>query len=172
MLNKNATLTLYDVTFSNPRILKDNVVITIPFIFENGTLSFNVSSFSEYRIEETPTTPPSSGSSGGGGGGSSGGSGGGSSSNKKINQTLNKSTSVVINNSLGDYTNLTNTNSEIPSNATISNPSRITGAITGVYNKVVSKWFYFILVIIVGMLVFFIIRRRIKSSPRIRYYSE
>jgi len=181
MLNKSATLTFENIAFSNPRILKDNVVISIPFIFENGTLSFNVSGFSEYKIEETPTTPSSSGGSGGGSGGGgsggdgSGGSGGGGGSSLKkkivINQTVMKSTNIVTNNI--EFTNLTdNTDSELPKKDTPSNPSSITGSITGIYNKVVSKWFYFILVIIVGMLVFFIIRRKIKSSQRIRYYSE
>jgi sporulation protein YlmC with PRC-barrel domain len=72
-LNKSARLYLYNLTFTTPRILKDGEVcpesICKQESYLNGTLIFNVSSFSVYSAEETPTTitqPPS----GGGGGGS------------------------------------------------------------------------------------------------------
>ncbi|MDD5331323.1 MAG: hypothetical protein PHE43_00685 [Candidatus Nanoarchaeia archaeon] len=75
-LNKPATLQLEDLNFTNPRILKDGVVCSDCVIeeYSNGTLVFNVTSFSEYTVEETPVeTPstPSTGSPGGGGGGGS-----------------------------------------------------------------------------------------------------
>lgn len=71
-LNKPATLTLYNLGFSNPRILKDNVVCSdcIKESYSSGNLRFNVSSFSVYSSEETPiaSVQVSSGGSGGGGG--------------------------------------------------------------------------------------------------------
>ena len=99
--NTSAVLTLYNLTFSNPRILRDgNVcnVSTTPFCsvvnYSSGTLVFNVSGFSTYVSEESPTCSDGiqnqgeagvdcggpcsacavSNSPGGGGGGSSGGS--------------------------------------------------------------------------------------------------
>ena len=72
--NKSATLYLYGLTFSNPRILKDGVVCSSPNCVENsyagGILSFNVTGFTVYSSEETPGTPEKETS---GGGGSSGG---------------------------------------------------------------------------------------------------
>jgi hypothetical protein len=72
--NKSATLWLYNLTFTTPRILKDGVVcpstICVQESYSGGTLKFNVTGFSVYSSEETPVaeptpTPPS----GGGGGG-------------------------------------------------------------------------------------------------------
>ncbi|MBI5871925.1 S8 family serine peptidase, partial [archaeon] len=102
-LNASAILTLNNLTFNNPRIMKDNEVCLNCSIlqYDNAhTLIFNIASFSSYYAEDycgngfiedgedCNTCPsdagacPSSGggSSGGGGGGSSGG-GGGSSGN-------------------------------------------------------------------------------------------
>jgi hypothetical protein len=70
-MNKSATLYLYGLTFTDPRILKDGVVcpstICTEINYSSGTLIFNVTEFSTYSAEETPgeTSP-----SGGGGGGS------------------------------------------------------------------------------------------------------
>ncbi|MCK5043651.1 hypothetical protein KAR52_01450, partial [Candidatus Pacearchaeota archaeon] len=57
--NTNATLYLYNLTFSTPRILKDNVVcpssICTQQSYSGGTLIFNVTGFTVYSTEETPT---------------------------------------------------------------------------------------------------------------------
>ena len=70
--NKSATLHLYNLTFSNPRILKDGSLCpsTICTIndYTGGTLSFNVTKFSVYSAEETPTETPPIISGGRGGG--------------------------------------------------------------------------------------------------------
>jgi hypothetical protein len=72
--NKPATLSLYNLTFSNPRILRDGAVCPSSICtFENysggtlKTLKFNVTGFSVYSAEETPITP-GPGPGGGGGG--------------------------------------------------------------------------------------------------------
>ena len=74
--DKSATLYIYNLTFTNPRILIDGEVcpsaICIEDSYENGTLKFNVTHFTTYSAEETPTS--SSGNSGGSSGGGSGGS--------------------------------------------------------------------------------------------------
>ena len=61
-LNKPATLTLYSLTFSNPRILEDGEVcsssICTKISYSNGNLVFNVTQFSVYSAEETPAPPP------------------------------------------------------------------------------------------------------------------
>ena len=71
--NKNATLWLYNLTFSNPRILKDEVVcpstICVQNSYSGGTLSFNVTGFSVYSAEEAPEEPVLPTPPGGGGGG-------------------------------------------------------------------------------------------------------
>ena len=81
--NKPATLWLYGLNFANPRILKDGAVCPSDACVKegytypsgagyNGILKFNVTGFSVYSAEETPTggeTPPPSGGGGGGGGG-------------------------------------------------------------------------------------------------------
>ncbi len=68
-LNKSAVLYLYNLTFSNPRILKDGAVcssaICTEVSYSSGELVFNVSSFSVYSAEETPSSSSSSGGSGG-----------------------------------------------------------------------------------------------------------
>ncbi len=78
-LNKSATLTLYGLTFTNPRILRDGDVcpstICTMNSYSGGTLSFNVNSFSVYSTEETPSssgTGAVTSSSGGGGGSTTG----------------------------------------------------------------------------------------------------
>lgn len=56
--NKSATLELYDLTLSNPRITKDGEVCSETICSQNsysgGTLSFNVTHFTTYSVEETP----------------------------------------------------------------------------------------------------------------------
>ncbi len=73
--NKQATLWLYNLTYSNPQVLKDGSNCTTCRIesFSSGVLKFNVSGFSVYSASETPTpqTPSPETPSGGGGGGGS-----------------------------------------------------------------------------------------------------
>lgn len=57
--NKSATLTFYNLSFVNPRILKDGEVCSSECSIEsysNGILSFNVNGFSVYSSEETPSS--------------------------------------------------------------------------------------------------------------------
>src|SRR3989344_5482385 len=74
--NKAATLELYGLTFTNPKIQRDgsdcSSAICARNSYAGGTLSFNVTQFTEYSAAETPT----GGGSPGGGGGSGGGGGG------------------------------------------------------------------------------------------------
>ena len=71
--NVQATLFFYNLTFSNPRILKDGSVCSTctQENYSSGLLKFNVTGFTVYTSEETPTATPSSStgttSSGGGG---------------------------------------------------------------------------------------------------------
>lgn len=73
--NKSATLYLYNLTFSNPRILRDGSVCPSTicteqgYSSETGTLIFNVTHFTIYSAEETPTGVVIKGGNGGGGGG-------------------------------------------------------------------------------------------------------
>lgn len=67
--NKSATLYLHNLTFSNPRILRDGSVcssiICTQQSYSGGTLIFNVTYFTIYSSEETPTTPAQQPSGGG-----------------------------------------------------------------------------------------------------------
>lgn len=76
--NKSATLELYSLTLTNPKIQKDDVdcpsTICVKNSYTGGTLSFNVTHFTKYSAAETST---GGGSPGGGTGGGSGGGGGG-----------------------------------------------------------------------------------------------
>jgi hypothetical protein len=92
--NKPATLWIYSLNFANPRILKDGVVcpsnecIKEGYTYPsgagyNGILKFNVTGFSVYSAEETPSTnntnPPSDR-----------GGGGGTTKEEIINETTNQ----------------------------------------------------------------------------------
>lgn len=78
-LNKRATLSLYNLSFSNPRILKNGILCPSTtckkISYASNTLVFNVTGFSYYSSEETPVLAPQGGDeripklSGGGGGG-------------------------------------------------------------------------------------------------------
>ncbi|MFA4952886.1 MAG: hypothetical protein WC584_01545 [Candidatus Pacearchaeota archaeon] len=85
--NKSATLSISDLTFTDPRILINNIVcpsnICVKQSYSSGTLVFNVTGFSTYSSEETPT------SSGGGSTGGGGGSGSAIATSKTININLN-----------------------------------------------------------------------------------
>jgi hypothetical protein len=58
--NKSATLWLYNLNFTNPRILKDGIVCPLTICtkgaYTGNTLEFNVTGFSVYSAEETPVT--------------------------------------------------------------------------------------------------------------------
>jgi len=57
-LNKTANLTLYGITFTTPRILRDNELcpasICTSQTYSGGNLTFTVTGFSTYSSEETP----------------------------------------------------------------------------------------------------------------------
>jgi len=59
-LNKVATITLYNVELNNPRIMKDSVVcpstICTEVSYSGGNYTFTVTGFSNYSIEETPSS--------------------------------------------------------------------------------------------------------------------
>ena len=80
-LNKSATLQLYGLTFTDPRILRDGAVcpssICTEISYTGGNLIFNVTQFSVYSSEETPAEAAPAPSGGGGAGGGGGGGGGG-----------------------------------------------------------------------------------------------
>lgn len=71
--NTSATIWLYNLSFTTPRILKDGIVCPssqcIKETYTGGTLRFYVTQFSNYSAEESPATPPTPPSTGGGGGG-------------------------------------------------------------------------------------------------------
>ncbi|MDP2909277.1 MAG: hypothetical protein Q8N77_05715 [Nanoarchaeota archaeon] len=75
--NKPATLWLYGLTFTNPRILKDGSVcpanICSKTSYSGGVLEFTVTGFTNYSTEETPTTPGPTGQAAGGEGTGGGG---------------------------------------------------------------------------------------------------
>ncbi|MBU2612125.1 MAG: hypothetical protein KKB62_00200 [Nanoarchaeota archaeon] len=72
--NKSATLYLYNLSFSNPRILMNGEIcppsICTKVSYSSGTLVFEVTHFTIYSAEETPSGETPSGGGGGGGGGS------------------------------------------------------------------------------------------------------
>jgi hypothetical protein len=71
--NVSSTIYLYNLPFTNPRILKDGAVCSSSICalesFGNNTLKFNVTTFGTYSAEETPTTVTVTTPGGGGGGG-------------------------------------------------------------------------------------------------------
>ena len=74
--NKSATLSLYGLTFTNPRILRNGEVcpnaICTEVSYSGGTFVFNVTQFTNYSAEETPAgggTPDTTSLGGGGGSG-------------------------------------------------------------------------------------------------------
>ena len=72
--NKSATLWLYNLSFSNPRILRDGSVCPSTICTQESytggtlkTLKFNVTGFTVYSVEETPAVTPPPTLPGGGG---------------------------------------------------------------------------------------------------------
>ena len=68
--NTTATLVLYNLDFSNPRVLRDGKIcgsdICKKNSYTNNNLSFNVTGFSVYSAEETPADSDDSGGNSGG----------------------------------------------------------------------------------------------------------
>lgn len=62
-LNRSATIYLYNLTFSNPRILKNGVVCPetecVKISYSSGTLIYRINHFSDYVAEETPSSSSS-----------------------------------------------------------------------------------------------------------------
>ncbi len=75
--NTSATLSIYDLTFANPRIVIDGnscpSTICVIQSYTGGVLTFNVSHFTAFSAEEDTSTSSSSTSSSSSGGGSSSG---------------------------------------------------------------------------------------------------
>ena len=85
--NKSATLWLYNLNFTNPRILEDGQIcppsVCTKESYSGGILKFNVTHFTSYSAEETPSTEPKTPPS----------EGGASNPSKAvINQTINEET--------------------------------------------------------------------------------
>jgi len=71
-LDTNAKLKLYNITFTDPQILREGEVCSdcVEESYINNTLTFNVTGFSVYSARETPvTTAPTGGNNNGGSGG-------------------------------------------------------------------------------------------------------
>ena len=88
--NKQATLWLYGLSFTNPRILLNGVICSASICtqesYSGGILKFNVSSFSGNSIYSSEETPAATTATGGGGGGG----GGGISEAKEIDFSIDK----------------------------------------------------------------------------------
>ncbi|MDP1729491.1 MAG: DUF5011 domain-containing protein [archaeon] len=73
-LNKPAIITMYNLTWTNPQILRNGVVcssldcVILQWDATVGTLNFSVTGFSEYTTGETPVAPLAAPAGGGGGG--------------------------------------------------------------------------------------------------------
>lgn len=97
ILNSSATLTMYNITETNPLIKKDGVACSTCVItdFSDDILEFTVDGFSTYTVEETPVSSGGGGGGGGsvssGGGGGGGGGGGSSSTSRASTPTTNTS---------------------------------------------------------------------------------
>ncbi len=63
-LNSSATLTLYDLDYSDPRIIINGIVcptdVCVKNSYSGGDLNFNVSHFTAFTAEETPSSPSNS----------------------------------------------------------------------------------------------------------------
>jgi len=73
--NKSATIYLYNLSLTNPRVLRDGAAcpstICTEINYSGGTFVFNVTQFTTYTAEETPTGEETSTTPSGGGGGGS-----------------------------------------------------------------------------------------------------
>jgi len=95
-LNKAATITLYNVGLSNPRIMKDGVIcpstVCTEVSYSGANYTFTVTGFSNYSLEETPSSTTGDTISGG------------SSGTKKVtipDEDLEKGSELKVNK--GDY---------------------------------------------------------------------
>lgn len=77
VLNISANITLYNLTFEDPLVLRDGSTcpssICNELRYAGGNLTFNVSHFTMYSVVETPVEPAPGAGEGGGGGGGGGG---------------------------------------------------------------------------------------------------
>lgn len=135
-LNKKARITLNNISWSTPRILKNGVLCgvsegctQISYNASSGEFIFDVTGFSTYETEETSVSSPapsggsSSSSSGGGGGG-----GGGGGSSVRVTNT-NSSKNITNQSTVSNNTNENNTNVKV------KGTSFITGATIGAIAK-------------------------------------
>ncbi len=173
-LNKTATLFIYNLTYANPRIIRDGVVCpseTCAIIsYVNGTLSFNVTRFSVYSSEETP--PGSSGSPDGSS--NTGGGGGGGGGRVIVSNTTNKTKekevsekqlpsgekeSKVINQQKN--TTIEEENSDAKINGT-GTPNLITGSVVADVEESGKIKISYILILAAAVLAVFLVRRKRK----------
>ncbi len=147
LLNVNATLTFYNLTWTNPQILRNGVVCSSPSCiissYAGGILVFNVTGFSIYTTQETPVVTTTGGTGGGGG-----------------SYVPPKSVNSSTTNEIGVNTE-TGTNSE--NNPETDGGLGITGAITGGTAKALWIGGGFILLIAVVFIIV-LLRRRAKTS--------
>jgi len=111
-LSQKARLSLKGLSLTNPRILRNGLLCPQPVCviqsYSSGELIFNVTGFSTYSAEETPSSSGSGGNGGGGGGG-----GGGASSLENTNFETDKD-SLSVNLKQGETMqgNITFTNTD------------------------------------------------------------
>ncbi len=128
-LNESATITIYNLTETKPKILMDGqtcpaeVCKIISYNKTSGTLTFTVTHFTNYTIIEEPTTPttPTNPS----GGGVSGGGGSTTSGTKKTNDTTNN----IITSTINNENNITSEQEEINNQEITDNKEKV------IYNK-------------------------------------
>ncbi|MBW2976444.1 hypothetical protein KY347_03285, partial [Candidatus Woesearchaeota archaeon] len=115
-LNKSANLLIYNLTFSNPRILRDGSLcpstICTRIGYAGNNLTFNVTKFTAYSSEETPSAAEEAAAGGGGGGAAAGGGGGGAIILPKTDFSLSRSSikaELVIGQSTARTFEVTNT---------------------------------------------------------------
>ena len=130
--NKPATLYLYNLNFSNPRILKDGSVCSSTICTEidysvGGTLIFNVTQFTVYSAEETPVVTPTPPVSGGAGGGMKSFSVDVNQISVKLNQGEIETRNVIIKNNLNRQMNITISSKKIADFILIKDPMIILG---------------------------------------------
>ena len=158
-LNGSAVLTFKNITWGDPRILKNgeecSSCFEISYNSSSGEFVFNVSGFSVYTTDETPIASPAPAqttSSGGGGGGGGGGS------TKKTNSTnntgqnstaYNNNTRAIFNESLDIpvFANK-NENSQVKSGGRAGITGAAINAIETIQNN--SGWFIAISVLLLA----------------------
>jgi hypothetical protein len=166
--NKSALLTLLNLSFTSPMILKDgnNCTSCFRLDYSNGTLLFNVTGFSVYTTREDPrcgdgvcestysetcsscagdcgACPPSGGSPGGGGGGIS---------VKAVNKTNNQTNFTLNGSRVNNVTNVLNNQTvNVTGDNTLETQS---GSLFSIFTKV---GVIIIAVLIIGGIVFLVV---------------